>query len=660
MKKEKPVLSLSSIQIRLGIPFLLFLLILVVSVIVTFYGIEIQSQDARTINLAGRQRMLLQQMSSLAFGYALETEQGSGYKTALLDTISEFDGTLNVMRNGGEIRDYTGTSIILPRAVNPGLILSLEDVAGDWEIYQKKILGLLSSSDARKHAGISLEIEDLTPAIIAKADQVVQRYEDLTRQKLLRLRVYQLSFLGSGLLILGLGWWITRKAVVQPLGQLEHAARRIGAGQLETAIQAVGSDEVKILGETLDQMRAQILASQLSLNEWAQTLEDRVAQRTRELEALASVSSEITSHLALSEVLNSVAQKARELSGAEVASLCLLDEYGRVLNLHAINGPHNTVKQMHSSVEHPMIGRVLNPACVQACELQACAGACQILDQKYLTSHIAVSLRSKNKVIGALCIGSQKSDAFHPEIKTLLGQLAGVTAVALENSRLYLQAETLATFEERQRMTAEMHDGSLQTLSFLRLMARWAKEQVLNGELQKATNSILQVERAGDQIEQEIRQAIASLQDEIPLNFTFQEQLAVLVAELTKSEAAVNFKSETLQPILLDIRESEQALRIVREAVTNAQKYSGSQAINVTLSYNEDSHQISLKIKDLGVGFNPQEPKEDGRPHFGLKIMQARAARLGGQFVIHSAENSGTEAIISWCPISLNLQTKEA
>ena len=101
MKKEKSVLSLSSIQIRLGIPFLFFLLILVVSVIVTFHGIEIQNQDARTINLAGRQRMLLQQMSSLAFGFTLEVEQGSRYHNALLEIVSEFDRTLNVMRNGG-------------------------------------------------------------------------------------------------------------------------------------------------------------------------------------------------------------------------------------------------------------------------------------------------------------------------------------------------------------------------------------------------------------------------------------------------------------------------------------------------------------------------------------------------------------------------------
>jgi signal transduction histidine kinase len=191
-------------------------------------------------------------------------------------------------------------------------------------------------------------------------------------------------------------------------------------------------------------------------------------------------------------------------------------------------------------------------------------------------------------------------------------------------------------------------------------MTRWAKEQILNGELEKATNSILQIERAEDQVEQEIRQAIASLQDGFPVNFTFQEQLAELAEGLANDQVAVSFTSETLQPILLDAQESEQALRIVREAVTNAQKHSRSEQVNVTLAFDENLHQICLKVTDQGVGFDTQEPKQDGHAHFGLKIMQARAARLGGQVEIHSAQNTGTEVVFCWSPLSLNLQTKEA
>ena len=37
--------------------------------------------------------------------------------------------------------------------------------------------------------------------------------------------------------------------------------------------------------------------------------------------------------------------------------------------------------------------------------------------------------------------------------------LANVAAIALENARLFAQAERVATLEERRRVAAEMHDG---------------------------------------------------------------------------------------------------------------------------------------------------------------------------------------------------------
>ncbi len=51
--------------------------------------------------------------------------------------------------------------------------------------------------------------------------------------------------------------------------------------------------------------------------------------------------------------------------------------------------------------------------------------------------------------------------------------------------------------------------------------------------------------------------------------------------------------------------------------------------------------QLWLTICDDGAGFAPADPKIDGK-HFGLQVMQQRAARLGGQVIIHSAPGKGT------------------
>src|SRR3970040_2221163 len=56
----------ATIQGRMGLLFLAFFLLVSVSAGLTFWGIETQKTDALVINLAGRQRMLIQQMTRLA------------------------------------------------------------------------------------------------------------------------------------------------------------------------------------------------------------------------------------------------------------------------------------------------------------------------------------------------------------------------------------------------------------------------------------------------------------------------------------------------------------------------------------------------------------------------------------------------------------------
>lgn len=58
---------LKSLQARLTVLFTAFVLLVVVSVGAMMWGSEAQRQDALLINLAGRQRMLAQQMARLAF-----------------------------------------------------------------------------------------------------------------------------------------------------------------------------------------------------------------------------------------------------------------------------------------------------------------------------------------------------------------------------------------------------------------------------------------------------------------------------------------------------------------------------------------------------------------------------------------------------------------
>lgn len=626
--------------------FLAFLGVLVISVAVTFFSLEAQQEDARIINLAGRQRMLLQQMAHLAENY--DGDENSDTSRDLLAAAGSFNQTLVALQGGGSIVDYTGERFTVPKPDNLLLRSELAALQKDWQDYRQKIGLLVQSAAADQRQAATKAIETLSPGLVDQADRVVRAYEVVSTARINQLRLFQGIFLLLGLALMAFGWWLTNRSIVRPLASLEQSAKRIGEGDLSSSVRQDGPAEVALLGGAIETMRAQILTSRQDLERWADTLEERVQRRTRELEALAAVSQEINSHLSIQEVLTSVTEKARGLLGAELASLCLLDAQGKMLSLHAAAAPETAIRTNQSPADDPQAGAVLHEQCAHPCGMQTRHSFCRIIDPAYRVSHLAAPLTARDKVIGALCVGSSRPDAFRPEMATALKQLSSVAAVALDNSRLYQQAEYAATLEERQRIASEMHDGLLQTLNFLRLMAQMMEGQLAEGSPELAMATVRQIERAEEQAQREIRQAIASLQDDFPLNDTLQERLSVLAAELSVTPPRVTFESRVIFPLVLSRQDSEQTLRVAREAILNAQRYSRADCIAVCLE--KCGKELVLSVCDNGVGFIPGTDPADGRAHFGLKIMQARAARLGGNLSIRSTPGDGTRVELRWTP----------
>lgn len=93
---------------------------------------------------------------------------------------------------------------------------------------------------------------------------------------------------------------------------------------------------------------------------------------------------------------------------------------------------------------------------------------------------------------------------------------------------------------------------------------------------------------------------------------------------------------------ITDVAGATHLYRIAQEAVSNAFKH--GKAKNVTIELDSGPERISLSVKDNGIGFSPKTGKNKG---MGLRIMQYRAAMLGGTLAIESDENGGTRVLCS-------------
>ena len=91
--------------------------------------------------------------------------------------------------------------------------------------------------------------------------------------------------------------------------------------------------------------------------------------------------------------------------------------------------------------------------------------------------------------------------------------------------------------------------------------------------------------------------------------------------------------------------ERGQALRVVKEAITNVRKHSGAARLEVHVREVDDG--LEITVDDDGVGFDAGAPSAPG--HRGLATMRDRAQASGGWCVVRPRAGGGTSVRL-WLP----------
>jgi two-component system, NarL family, nitrate/nitrite sensor histidine kinase NarX len=653
---------IDSIQGRMRLLFASFIILVLLSASATFALLDAHNQDAQVINIAGRQRMLIQQTARLALEFEQDGELD--HLVAIKETIAIFERTLMELESGGNPEnslpsgvakgetnqaEFTNAGFSLPPTHDAQILHQLGQVKAGWNEYKTILESLLEPGPRSPDKAEALSsLRSTSESLILEADQLVMMYEASSTAKVERLRLVQLAFLVGSVVVFGLGGVLTQIFLFRPVKQLSYVAARIGNGDLYTPIAVYGPKEIQVLSTVFEKMRVSLKESRQELMWWAERLEKQVEERTQELEALFSVSRDITCHLELPDVLQSVTDQACRLLGGEAAFLCLLDEEGNALKLHAHSGDTAAILKSTSPACNFPAAKVLSGDQAIYCGKEGCMDRCQIISPEFRASHLVAPLRIGDKNRGALCISSKKQDTLSNHSCEQLVKLAHVGVVALENARLYQQAERTAMLEERQRIAADMHDGLAQSISAIQMSIGMAKRQIELGKIERAVETLSQSRMSTEQAIQDVRKAISSLQEDHPVSVTLQEQLACLASEFSSSECEVRWKDSVAIPIVLAHQESEQVSRVIREALLNARSHGKSSVIKLRLAFFEGKGIIF--IEDNGQGFDPQKHllnTQNGR-HFGIKIMKARAARIGGSLEIRSSIGNGTRVSLTW------------
>lgn len=250
--------------------------------------------------------------------------------------------------------------------------------------------------------------------------------------------------------------FIFTRSLTGPIQELTDGAQRLAGGNLEVQVDLQRQDELGLLADSFNRMATQLSESYAGL-------EQRVAERTRQLATAAEVARTATATLKTEELLARAVELIRERFGYYQVSIFLLDEAGQEAILREATGEAGA--RLKASGYRLRVGSGSLIGWVIANQKPRIAMDVST-DVVYLKedqlpetrSEAAIPLRVGTQVVGVLDVQSRQPNAFNEADVQVLQTLADQIAVGIENGRLFSRQSQVVRLEQLLAdLTARIH-----------------------------------------------------------------------------------------------------------------------------------------------------------------------------------------------------------
>jgi signal transduction histidine kinase len=389
--------------------------------------------------------------------------------------------------------------------------------------------------------------------------------------------------------------------------------------------------------------------------EWQLMMVDLVGDTVKgaELATLYEIIGVMNSSLDLTKTMGLVMDSLIHLTGAERGCLMLLDDEGDLEIQAAQNFDQQTINAFDLKVSRTVVQDVVEtkqPVLTTNAQRDPRFSDQESVVGYQLRSIVCVPLHVREQVTGALYLDNRMKDSvFSKEDLPILTAFASQAAVAIENARLYEQAQKLAVMEERQRLARELHDAVTQTLFSASLISEavpdlWETDpqegRVLLAELSQLSRGALA----------EMRTLLLELRPAALIEANLRDLLRQLgEAVAGRAGVPVTVTVDDPGPLPEDVHVA--FYRIAQEALNNVVKHARADQVTVSLrcldgdDADSDQFGMELTISDNGRGFDlAQVPPE----RLGLGIIRERAQALDADLQIESSPGQGTRITVVW------------
>jgi signal transduction histidine kinase len=370
-------------------------------------------------------------------------------------------------------------------------------------------------------------------------------------------------------------------------------------------------------------------------------LYEQAQDRARRLEAVRAITTAILASTDNAEILGLVVHHARELVGADLATLALPAGTDRLLIEAADGLLAEELQGTTFPTEGSVTGEVLRTGkAVALADASADDRIAQPIVRAHLGPALFIPLAVRGRILGTLTVANGRGGPLLRETEVqLVETFAEQAAVALEYARLQGELKRLAVLEDRERIAKELHDGAIQALFAVGMglqgSALLATDDDLRGRLQNAVEELDRVIRdlrnyifglrPGILADRQLGQALHGLAEEL------QQRTGVLVITEVDPAAAAELTGQAADVV-----------QLAREALSNVSRHAEAATCRVSLYRSEDGG--VLEVDDDGRGFDPATATGTGT---GLRNLRERAEGLGGRAEIDSTPGQGTRVRVT-------------
>ncbi|GAB4450589.1 MAG: hypothetical protein OHK0041_12680 [Anaerolineales bacterium] len=265
-------------------------------------------------------------------------------------------------------------------------------------------------------------------------------YTDTPPLQIFRNLQIQSILISVSMLLLGGAFsYLATRSISDPVKDLIEIFQKVEQGDLKQCAPVIATDELAIVAMNFNRMVARIENLQ-------STLEQQVKERTKQLTATIEVGKVASSTLEIDQLLDKAANLITERFGYYYTAIYLLDPSGKWAELREATGQAGSVlKQNRHRLE--ISGRSMVAGCIREKTPRIVSNTAEEKQRfetpllPYTRSEIALPLMVGDRVLGALNIHSTKIADFSPEIIETMQNVAGQIATALENARLFQEAQ---------------------------------------------------------------------------------------------------------------------------------------------------------------------------------------------------------------------------